>query len=104
MSWSYLGNQTNVNGDLKCPGCPVTSAIGQPCVHGTLQQEICVPSVQFAAADDPILYRPRNVVAYQTHSIITPVYPTYYVDGDEEAHDPLIGPGVGDPDFTGPYE
>lgn len=104
MSWSYAGNQTNANGDLKCPGCPVESAIGHPCIHGELQQEICVPYVQYAAADDFVLYRPRNFVAIATHDLVTPVMASYYVDGDAEAHDPSIGPGLGDPDYTGPYE
>ena len=109
--WDYVAsayavdgddNRINGNGDLRCPGCPLGDGnAGMVCIRGAHQQAQCVTYIQ--AADEYAIYQVENVAAYQTHGT-TDLFPDSYVDGDAEAHDPLIGPGVGDPDYTGPYE
>lgn len=84
MSWTYTGNQTNVNGDEKCPGCPLAGNVGFVCVQGHLQQQICVPLVR--TGNTFAIYRPKNVAAYQSHASLTPIHQDCYIDGDAEAH------------------
>jgi len=56
------------------------------------------------AGNESQLARIMNVLAYQTHTSGSPQATDYYVEGDVEAQDSGIGPGLGDPSFTGPYE
>lgn len=111
MAWDYGptspytidgdGNRVNGNGDLRCPGCPLTDGnAGMVCVHGSNQPTICIPLIQYG--DAYATYQAENVAAYQTHGT-TDLFPDSYVEGDAEAHDAGIGPDDGDPSYTGPY-
>lgn len=100
--WDYSGNATDTNGALRCPGCPLRDIRPDlSCVHGLIQQSVCVTGIQ--AENTFALFRVKNFAAWQTVNDATPLFPTYYVDGDAEAHDPAVGPGEGDPSYTGPY-
>lgn len=101
-SWDYAGNASDDNGALRCPGCPLRNLRPDlSCVHGLIQQSACVTGIQ--SGDALTEYRAKNFAAWQTVDDPTPLFPTCYVDGDKEAHDPSIGPGEGDPSYTGPY-
>ena len=84
MSWTYTGNQTNANGDDKCPGCPLTANVGFICLHGHVQQQICVTFIR--TGDAFAIYRAKNVAAYQSHASGAPIHQDCYIDGDAEAH------------------
>lgn len=114
--WDYVASAYAVDDDnnrivyidaimhLRCPGCVLGASSGNSAVHcvlGSIQQTMCVPYIQYD--DAPALFTAKNTAAWQTVDT-SALFPTYYVEGDREAHDPLIGPGAGDPDYLGPYE
>ena len=92
MAWTYTGNQTNGSGDVKCPGCPLTADVGFPCIHGTLQQQVCIPQVQAGQAF--ATFRAKNVAAWQTEGTASEIHQSEFIDGDYNAYNPL-GPGPG---------
>lgn len=105
-SVGYGGNQTDAYGDQKCPWCPLSGDVdadyvGIECLYGDVQQTICGCVMD---GDDFAIFRVKNVAAYSTVVGPDPIYQSYYVDGDAEAHDSGVGPDEGDPDYTGPYE
>lgn len=110
--WDYVAsayavdgdnNRINGNGDLRCPGCPLADGYaGLACIRGAHQQAQCVTFIQ--AGDVAAIWQAKN------HAMIDgiplgyePFSALYLIDGDPEAHNPAIGSGVGDPDYTGPY-
>lgn len=102
-SWDYSGNLTDDNGALRCPGCPIRNLIPSiPCVHGSVQQTICVPYVQ--AGNALAIFRAQNFAAIATHGSGSPLFPSQYYPGDAEAHDPAGRPYFGDTTYVGPYE
>ena len=114
--WDYVASGYAVDDDnnrivyidtimhLRCPGCPLGASSGNSevhCILGPVQQTVCVPYIQTSSVY--AMYLVKNNAAWKTVDT-TDLFPDYYVEGDKEARDPLIGPGLGDPDYTGPYE
>lgn len=114
--WDYVASAYAVDDDgnrivyidaimhLRCPGCVLGASSGNSavhCMHGAVQTTVCIPYIQYD--DVYALFAAKNQAAWQTVDT-TALFPTYYVQGDREAHDTGIGPGAGDPTYTGPFE
>jgi hypothetical protein len=109
-------NRINGNGDLRCPGCPLGDGYaGLPCLLGSMQQDQCVVYIQDTGLEDEatrelVEWRAKNEAAILTSSDAgwlsaesyygLDLFSTSLSDGDVEARDPDIGPGLGDPDYV----
>lgn len=123
--WDYVlsaytvdddANRINGNGDKRCPGCPLGDGYaGLPCLLGELQQSQCVVYIQDTGLEDEdvrdlVWWRAENEAAILTSSDAgwlssesyhgLGLFPDSLSDGDVEARDPAIGPGLGDPDYV----